>query len=167
MQFSGGGGSVPTPWYDRGLFWGHVALFLFFGGLGCGAAMSDRIVWAHVFFIAAWPWGLLAAWLAINGLTRNRRFRIGGRITAAIVVGIIVMLVDRTMTRRSHVESPQPAPLQATVNPTQSPAQPPAQQAVAELHHHPTQVRTYITLTEKGFLFPPEKLESFDKGNAV
>lgn len=119
-QFSGGGGAPPTPWYDRGLFWGYVGLCGLFIALGFGAAMSGYRVSAHIFFFLAWPWGVLVAWLALNGVTPNKRWRVIGRTIACILFGLMIGLTDRAMTRPSNPV----AAVSAELTPQHNPAQP-------------------------------------------
>lgn len=121
LQIIGGGGGTPSaPWYERGVFWGFIGLAVAFAALGFGSAMSGYPTLAHLFFWLTWPWAMLAAWIAIKGLTARKRFRIIGAVAAGIVIAVGIGLTDRALTRKNKPQdlsahSPLSAPVPHTV----------------------------------------------------
>lgn len=99
-QFTSGGGPTPSAWYDKNIFWGFVGLFFVFASLGVGTAVSEHPTLAHIFFWASWPWGTLAAWCAIRGLSSRRQTRILAIVFASLFMVLVIGLTDRALTKK-------------------------------------------------------------------
>jgi hypothetical protein len=91
------GGAPPVPWYERSSFWGIVGVFLYFAGIGVGMTpqLPERLC-----LIAALPCAIIAAWIAINGLTTRRMSRIVGRIVTTILIGLMLFRTDCSLAKR-------------------------------------------------------------------
>jgi hypothetical protein len=93
------GSTPPVPWYERSSLWGIVGVFLclYFAGIGVGMTLQlpERIC-----LFAALPCGVIAAWLAINGLTTRRAIRIMGRIVTTILIGMMLWGTDLALAKR-------------------------------------------------------------------
>jgi len=83
-QFSGGGGAPPTPWYKENPFWGAQGLFVAFLLTGLGFGVSGHLTLGRWLLAGAWPCGVLAIWLALNGLVGSGSIRTGGRVAAVL-----------------------------------------------------------------------------------
>src|ERR1700674_183030 len=120
-QFSGGGGAPPTPWYKENPVWGSVGGFWTFALAGVGFGLSGHLTLGRWLLAAAWPWGVMAIWCALNGLTNKRWIRMGGRVAAVTIVGLILAIgavwMGKTKTPAATALNPAPGP------------QPPAPQA--------------------------------------
>jgi len=105
-QFGGGGGAPPTPWYKENPFWGATGLFVTFLLTGVGFGVSGHLTLGRWLLAGAWPCGVMAIWLALNGLTNNRPIRIGGKIAAVLVLGLILTLSAVWMGRSNMTAIP-------------------------------------------------------------
>jgi hypothetical protein len=100
-----------TPWYKENPFWGGLGAFLAFYLTAVGVIGGDPIL-AGCLFLAAWPCGVMAIWVAINGLTARKWLRITGRIVAIILVGALVGVTDLSMTKKNSPAPTAAAPSQ-------------------------------------------------------
>lgn len=91
-QFVGGGSTVPTPWYKENPFWGGVGGFFSFLFAGVGFGVTGHVTLGRWFLLGAFPWGVMAAWIALNGLTNQKSVRLCGRIALILVIGAILTL---------------------------------------------------------------------------
>src|SRR5216683_5114786 len=111
-QFSGG--APPTPWYKENPFWGAISGFLAFVLTGVGFGVTGHLTLGRWLLAGAWFWGVMAIWLALNGLTNKRSIRIGGRIAAVIGIGSILALgavwMGKANTAGIPPAQPNPAP---------------------------------------------------------
>jgi hypothetical protein len=91
------GAAPPVPWYERSSFWGIIGVFLYFAGIGVGMTpqLPERLCLA-----AALPCGIIAAWIAINGLTTRRISRIVGRIVTTVLIALVLWGTDLALAKR-------------------------------------------------------------------
>jgi len=86
-----GGGEVP-PWYKENPFWGGISGFSAFIIAGVGFGVTEHLTLGRWLLVASWPFGVMAIWIALNGVTDNRTIRIGGRIAAILGLGLVLAL---------------------------------------------------------------------------
>lgn len=92
-QFGGGGGGLsPTPWYKENPFWGSIGGFFTFAIAGLAFGTSGQLTLGKWLLALAWPWGAMAIWLALNGLTNKKSIRVAGSIAAIFGLGAIIAL---------------------------------------------------------------------------
>jgi hypothetical protein len=133
-QFGGGGGAPPTPWYKENPFWGSVGGFSTFALAGIGFGLSGHLTLGRSLFAVAWPWGVTAIWLAVNGLTSKKWIRISSRVAAIVIVGVILTLGGSWMAKANTpvATAVPPAPIQ---QPSPMPQEKPVkQQSALALH---------------------------------
>lgn len=86
-----------APWYKENPFWGGIGGFLAFFLTGLAICLSGSYKVGEVLLWLAWPFGAFALWCMINGLTTNKRNRILGTATGALLVGIIIWQTQITL----------------------------------------------------------------------
>ena len=80
----------PSKWYETHRFWNGIILFLSFGGW---AFPMKHIIWAHIFFGAAW---LCGSGLSLRMLCRDvfPRRKILAWVLLSLLLGVIVAAMD-------------------------------------------------------------------------
>ncbi len=109
-QFGGGGGTVPTPWYKENPFWGGIGGFFTFALTGVGFGVSGHLTLGMWLLAAALPWGVMAMWLAVNGLTDKRSIRIRRKVVAIASLVLIVALSALWMDKANTAVKPTDQP---------------------------------------------------------
>ena len=90
---------APTPWYKENPFWGALSGLLAFSLSGVGFAVTSHPVLGRWLLWLAYPWGLMALWIAINGLAKGKWWRIGSKIAAVTLLALVFWVGDRVMMR--------------------------------------------------------------------
>jgi hypothetical protein len=85
-------GVPTTPWHKENPFWGAISLFVALVLTGVGFGVSGHLTLGRWLLAGAWPLGVMAIWLALNGLSDKRSVRIRGRIAAVVGLGCILAL---------------------------------------------------------------------------
>jgi hypothetical protein len=138
-QFSGSGAPLPTPWYKENPFWGSIALCVGFLIAGVTVGITANLALGRWLLAFAWPWGLAASWLAVNGRTSDRRIRIWGRIAAGLVIGMVIAIGAACMgTSAPAVKPPNPsAGYQPDTGAKTQPASNTSQPLISKTHEPP------------------------------
>lgn len=84
-----------TPFYKENPFWGAIGGFLAFSLTGVGFAVTGHVTLGRCLIALAWPWALMALWLATNGLTKSKKRRIIGRLVAIVLVVLLAWCSDK------------------------------------------------------------------------
>src|ERR1700690_4432119 len=92
------GSTLPVPWYKENPVWGAIAGLC---AVTLGAvtvvridpALARQILWAD------WPFVAMLFWCVLNGVTRNRRIRLYGRIAAMILAGLGIWRINATFLK--------------------------------------------------------------------
>lgn len=140
-QFSGGGGVQPTPWYKENPFWGGIGGFFSFLFAGVGFGVNGYLTLERWLLAGAFPWGVLAIWLALNGLISKKSIRISSKVTAILALGSILALSAVRMGKVNTSATVQPNSGPQTKSepesrPAQRPSPPPKQAAPIEGKTH-------------------------------
>src|ERR1017187_1441150 len=99
MVMFGKNTSGQVPWYKENPFWGGIGGFLSFSTSGLGFGLNGYPTLGIWLLWAALPWGMLAAWCALKGLSLNKRYRTLGFILANAFLVTSIGLSARLMAR--------------------------------------------------------------------
>jgi hypothetical protein len=79
----------PPKWYETNPFWGGIGICL--GLIALGFSMTGRVVLAHIFFMAAWPFGSIALWVFCKGVFRRKKL---AWMLTSIFLAIVLVGMD-------------------------------------------------------------------------
>lgn len=80
----------PSKWYETHRFWNGIVIGIGFAGWAFG--MTKHIVWAHIFFAAAWACGsFLSLWVFSKDVFPSLRW-LAWSLLSLLLAGIIAVM---------------------------------------------------------------------------